>query len=110
MGLSVLYMVGITVGILYMMSHDTNCGYKKILGLRGDRTGQGRTKTITRSASWRFLALKNKKTKKQKWVCNHEKKSKEMIAGLASCLLHTTIDGAFDSLEVTNSKVCNNAV
>ena len=41
-GLSVLYMVGITVGILYMMSHDTNCGYKKILGLRGDRTGQGR--------------------------------------------------------------------
>ena len=39
-GLSVLYMVGITVGILYMMSHDTNCGYKKILGLRGDRTGQ----------------------------------------------------------------------
>jgi hypothetical protein len=35
-------MVGITVGILYMMSHDTNCGYKKILGLRGDRTGQGR--------------------------------------------------------------------
>ena len=41
-GLSVLYMVGITVGILYMMSHDTNCGYKKILGLRGDRTGQDR--------------------------------------------------------------------
>ena len=55
-------MLGITVGILYMMSHDTNCGYKKILGLRGDRTGQGRTKTITRSASWRFLALKKYKT------------------------------------------------
>ena len=42
-GLSVLYMVGITVGILYMMSHDTNCGYKKILGLRGDRAGQKRS-------------------------------------------------------------------
>ena len=36
-------MLGITVGIFYMMSHDTNYGYKKILGLRGDRqdrTGQ----------------------------------------------------------------------
>ena len=43
-GLSVLYMLRITVGIFYMMSHDTNYGYKKILGLRGDRqtdrTGQ----------------------------------------------------------------------
>ena len=36
-GLSVLYMLRITVGIFYMMSHDTNYGYKKILGLRGDR-------------------------------------------------------------------------
>ena len=47
-GLSVLYMLGFTVGIFYMISHDTNYGYEKILGLRGDRTGQ---KTITRSAS-----------------------------------------------------------
>ena len=43
-GLSVLYMLRITVGIFYMMSHDTNYGYKKILGLRGDRqTGQKRS-------------------------------------------------------------------
>ena len=34
-------------------------GYEKILGLRGGRTGK---KTITRSASWRFLALKKCKT------------------------------------------------
>ena len=34
-------MFGITVEIFYMMSHDTNYGYKKIFGLRGDRqTGQ----------------------------------------------------------------------
>ena len=47
-GLSVLNMLRITVGIFYMMSHDTNYGYKKILGLRGDRqtdrqTGQKRS-------------------------------------------------------------------
>ena len=48
-----------------MISNDTKFGYEKILGLRGDRTGQDRTgqdrtgqdrtgqdkKTITRSAS-----------------------------------------------------------
>ena len=36
-GLSVLYLLGITVGIFYMMNHDTNYGCNKILGLRGDR-------------------------------------------------------------------------
>ena len=60
-GLSVLYMVGITVGILYMMSHDTNCGYKKILGLRGDRTGQGRAgqKRSLEARADAFWRLKN---------------------------------------------------
>ena len=63
-GLSVLYMLGITVGILYMLSHDTNCGYKKILGLRGDRqtdrTGQKRSLEARADA---FLRLKKKKKK-----------------------------------------------
>ena len=34
-GSFVLYMLGITVGIFYMMSHDTNYGYKKIFRLKG---------------------------------------------------------------------------
>ena len=34
-GLSVLYMFGITVEIFYMMSLDTNYGYKKIFRLKG---------------------------------------------------------------------------
>ena len=42
----------------YLYSSLHYLGYEKILGLllKGDR--QDRTKTITRSASWRFLALK----------------------------------------------------
>ena len=39
-GLGVLYMLGITVWILYMISNDKLCEYEKILGLRADRTGQ----------------------------------------------------------------------
>ena len=36
-------MLGITVGIFYMMSHDTNYGYKKIFRLKGRQTGQKRS-------------------------------------------------------------------
>ena len=61
-GLSVLYMLRITVGIFYMMSHDTNYGCKKILGLRGDRqdrTGQKRSLEARADA---FSRLKNSET------------------------------------------------
>ena len=51
MGLGVLYMLGITVLILYMISNDKIFEYEKILGLRADRTGQDKKNTITRSAS-----------------------------------------------------------
>ena len=39
-GSFVLYMLGITVGIFYMMSYGTNYGYKKIFRLKGRQTGQ----------------------------------------------------------------------
>ena len=39
-GLGVLYMLGIIVLILYMISNDKIFEYEKIFGLRADRTGQ----------------------------------------------------------------------
>ena len=51
-------MLGITVGIFYVMSHDTNYGYKKILGLRGDRQKKGQKRSLEAQAD-AFSRLKS---------------------------------------------------
>ena len=60
-------MLGITVGIFYMMNHDTNYGYNKILGLRGDRQKRSlearadafsRLKICFWEVTWKVLELK----------------------------------------------------
>ena len=55
-GLGVLYMLRITLEFFTWWVMTQIMDIRRYLGLRGDRQDK---KTITRSASWRFLALKN---------------------------------------------------
>ena len=56
-GSFVLYMLGITVGIFYMMSYGTNYGYKKIFRLKGRQTGQKKRSLEARADAFSRLKI-----------------------------------------------------